>query len=160
MKKVFLLVVAFAAVLGCKNQAPEIDPARKAFEEAYLANMDLPETYEFIKMEKLDSATYQDIFDSRIRNMEKMSFVYDQEDHRKMEEVKTHLGDSATSIATYLYKFIVKGEYPFIGEAMPEIYVVMTSDYKIIESNVLQSEVTMNHYTLLPGYRKIVLGNE
>lgn len=158
MKKVLFLSIALMVIIGCGTQVEKIDPARKAFEEAYKAKMDFPETYEFLKMEKLDSATYQDILNTRKNYLDRMSFAFDQEDYDKLSKVQNNLADTAMNVATYLYKFIVKGNYPMIGEATPEIFVVMTSDYQIVESNILESEVTLHHYTLLPGYKEIVMG--
>lgn len=158
MKKVLFLGIALMVIIGCGTQVEKIDPARKAFEEAYKAKMDFPETYEFLKMEKLDSATYQDILNTRKNYLDRMSFAFDQEDYDKLSKVQNNLADTAMNVATYLYKFIVKGTYPMIGEATPEIFVVMTSDYQIVESNILESEVTLHHYTLLPGYKEIVMG--
>ena len=94
MKKVLFLSIALMVIIGCGTQVEKIDPARKAFEEAYKAKMDFPETYEFLKMEKLDSATYQDILNTRKNYLDRMSFAFDQEDYDKLSKVQNNLADT------------------------------------------------------------------
>ena len=100
MKKVLFLSIALMVIIGCGTQVEKIDPARKAFEEAYKAKMDFPETYEFLKMEKLDSATYQDILNTRKNYLDRMSFAFDQEDYDKLSKVQNNLADTAMNVAT------------------------------------------------------------
>lgn len=162
MKKIALLIAQLLLLVSCGNttQKELVHPARKVFEEAYKAQMDFPESYEFLKMETLDSVTYAELYDKRYKEMKQMSRHYSEKDFTALNKVKECLADSASNVAAYKYKFIVKGNYPYIGEATPVVYVLMTSHYEIIESSIFEEDLKLYQYWLLPKYTEYVLNRK
>lgn len=139
------------ALFGCKEAK---DPALAAFEAHLLSKLDFPDTYQFISMEKIDSITYQQMFDDKIELFSARYYRDGGNELAEMENVRKALGDTIGNVAGYKYKFAFSVELPVVGETKLVEYAMITPYNEVLEVS-LDEDIYVSPLRM-PGYDKVV----
>lgn len=155
MKKI-LPIIACLSILSCaSNQEVKKNPTQAAYEAFVKESIDLPETFNFISMEKVDSTTYQELFDGKMELFTAPYYLNSEKALKVMDEVKRNLADTIGNVAAYKYKCAFSAEFPIVGEMTVVQWAEITPYNEVLMTSINEEDVYASPL-LMPGYEKIL----
>jgi len=188
--RIALGLFAFIAIglLSCSEKQLTQDEIVKNNAEEYLKSvMNNPESYEFVKIELIDSVLFSDniryrktTFSSELKSdqlylelIEDPSMLKEKEVQEiktkileneriisKIDSLETLLGERKNEVASYTYLFKFRGNNAFGAKVLNE-YILQTNpapDFKIINMTDDKDKIFLNPNDF-PGYREMIKKN-
>lgn len=182
-KQIFIFFALFAILLSCSEKSPTQDEiVKKNLETLIFEKMNDPKSYEFVKLQLIDSVTYDENIKERRRffseslesDMDRLKFLNDVGLNERAETIKddikdnqrilhgidsleTRLRDSLNKVASYTYIFSFRGKN-LLGAVILNTYTIQTTgspDFRIINMTEDERKINLTPNDF-PGYLELV----